>query len=36
VSFLGAANNNFFKFTFMVRITYQWQPAWLPASIFPA
>ncbi len=30
--FLGAANDNLFKFAFTVMVTYQLQIAWLPAS----
>lgn len=31
--FLGAANDNLFKFALTVLVTYQLQVAWLPASI---
>lgn len=31
--FLGAANDNLFKFAFTVLVTYQLQVAWLPASL---
>ncbi|MEY8877464.1 MAG: MFS transporter, partial [Leptothrix sp. (in: b-proteobacteria)] len=31
--FLGAANDNLFKFAFTVLVTYQLQLAWLPASL---
>ncbi len=31
--FLGAANDNLFKFAFTVMVTYQLQVAWLPASL---
>ncbi len=33
VQFLGAANDNVFKFAFTVLVTYQLQVAWLPASL---
>jgi 1-acyl-sn-glycerol-3-phosphate acyltransferase len=33
VQFLGAGNDNLFKFAFTVLITYQLQVAWLPASL---
>ncbi|MFY9510572.1 MAG: MFS transporter [Rubrivivax sp.] len=32
VQFLGAGNDNLFKFAFTVMVTYQLQVAWLPAS----
>jgi 1-acyl-sn-glycerol-3-phosphate acyltransferase len=32
VQFLGAGNDNVFKFAFTVMVTYQLQVAWLPAS----
>ena len=32
VQFLGAGNDNVFKFAFTVLVTYQLQVAWLPAS----
>ena len=31
--FTGAANDNLFKFTFTVLVTYQLQVGWLPASL---
>jgi 1-acyl-sn-glycerol-3-phosphate acyltransferase len=31
--FMGAANDNLFKFAFTVLVTYQLQVAWLPASL---
>lgn len=31
--FLGAANDNLFKFAFTVMVTYQLQVSWLPASL---
>ena len=31
--FLGAANDNLFKFAFTVLVTYQLQVAWLPPSM---
>jgi 1-acyl-sn-glycerol-3-phosphate acyltransferase len=33
VQFLGAGNDNVFKFAFTVMVTYQLQVAWLPASM---
>ena len=33
VQFLGAGNDNLFKFAFTVMVTYQLQVAWLPASL---
>ena len=33
VQFLGAGNDNVFKFAFTVLVTYQLQVAWLPASL---
>lgn len=33
VQFLGAGNDNVFKFAFTVLVTYQLQVAWLPASM---
>lgn len=33
VQFLGAGNDNVFKFAFTVMVTYQLQVAWLPASL---
>jgi 1-acyl-sn-glycerol-3-phosphate acyltransferase len=33
VQFLGAGNDNLFKFAFTVMVTYQVQVAWLPASL---
>ncbi len=33
VQFLGAANDNVFKFAFTVLVTYQLQVQWLPASL---
>jgi 1-acyl-sn-glycerol-3-phosphate acyltransferase len=33
VQFLGAANDNVFKFAFTVMVTYQLQVSWLPASL---
>jgi 1-acyl-sn-glycerol-3-phosphate acyltransferase len=33
VQFLGAGNDNLFKFAFTVMVTYQLQLAWLPASL---
>ena len=33
VQFLGAGNDNVFKFAFTVLVTYQLQLAWLPASL---
>jgi 1-acyl-sn-glycerol-3-phosphate acyltransferase len=33
VQFLGAANDNLFKFAFTVLVTYQLQVLWLPASL---
>ncbi|WP_374676118.1 MFS transporter [Ideonella sp.] len=33
VQFLGAANDNVFKFAFTVLVTYQLQVAWLPAQM---
>ncbi len=33
VQFLGAANDNVFKFAFTVLVTYQLQVGWLPASL---
>ena len=32
VQFLGAGNDNLFKFAFTVMVTYQLQVSWLPAS----
>jgi hypothetical protein len=32
VQFLGAGNDNVFKFAFTVMVTYQLQVSWLPAS----
>ncbi len=33
VQFLGAGNDNLFKFAFTVMVTYQLQVSWLPASL---
>jgi hypothetical protein len=33
VQFLGAGNDNLFKFAFTVMVTYQIQVDWLPASL---
>ena len=33
VQFLGAGNDNVFKFAFTVLVTYQLQVAWLPPAM---
>ena len=34
--FLGAGNDNLFKFAFTVMVTYQLQLAWLPPALGPS